>query len=89
VGKAHNPIVVVKRLCTILTGFRSKERGWAKMQIPFNNKCAESGDPLDRVNAVLDEINPELGYKGGVQWVCQVANNSGLGSCGKCKGPRR
>ena len=51
---------------------------------PFKGICEASGRPLDPKLAVLDELEPELGYDGKLRWVCPKANNSGSYSCGSC-----
>jgi len=84
---AHNPVAVAKRINVIATGCRNKGRNVAIRKYPFNGVCEISGQPLDKNHAVLDEIEPELGYAGKLRWVCPVANNSGKHSCGECVGP--
>jgi hypothetical protein len=87
IASAHNPIAVAKRINVLATKYRNKGRHAAIRKYPFNGVCEISGQPLDKKHAVLDEIEPELGYAGKLRWVCPVANNSGKHSCGGCVGP--
>ena len=84
---ARNPIAVAKRINVLATGYRNKGRNAAIRKYPFKGVCEISGRRLDKNHAVLDEIEPELGYAGRLRWVCPVANNSGKHSCGQCAGP--
>jgi hypothetical protein len=84
---ANNPIAVAKRINVLATGYRNKGRNVAIRKYPFKGVCEISGQPLDKNHAVLDEIEPELGYAGKLRWVFPVANNSGKHSCGECVGP--
>ncbi|OGF25748.1 hypothetical protein A2303_07170 [Candidatus Falkowbacteria bacterium RIFOXYB2_FULL_47_14] len=81
---AHNPVAVAKRIGVIATKHRNKGRISAKKRYPFKGICENSGLPIDKSIASLDEVEPEKGYSGILRWVCQKANNSGLGTCGKC-----
>lgn len=87
IGTAHNPVAVAKRINVLATGYRNRGRDAAIRRYRFNGICEASWQPLDRRHAVLDEIQPELGYAGKLRWVCSVANNSGKHSCGGCVGP--
>ena len=87
IGAAHNPVAVARRIGVLATANRNKGRDAAVRGYPFKAICEVSGAPLDRQHAVLDEMDPELGYAGRLRWVCQVANNSGKHSCGVCVGP--
>jgi hypothetical protein len=87
IGAAHNPEAVAKRINVLATGHRNKGRNAAIRSHPFKGICEVSGQVLERKHAVLDEIEPELGYAGKLRWVYPVANNSGQHSCGRCVGP--
>jgi|SRR5580700_893803 hypothetical protein len=87
IGAAHNPIAVAKRINVLATGYRNKGRAAAMRRYPFKGICEASGEPLEGNHAVLDEMEPELGYSGKLRWVCPVANNSGKHSCGGCVAP--
>jgi hypothetical protein len=84
VASAHMPPAVAKRLFALAARHRNKGRNAAIKRHPFKGKCEASGKALDRKNAHLDELQPELGYAGKVRWVCPKANNSGKFSCGDC-----
>lgn len=81
---AHAPAAVAKRVAAVAVRHRNRGRARAIRQNPFAGICAQSHLPLERQDAVLDEIEPELGYAGPVRWVCHKANNSGKRSCGGC-----
>jgi hypothetical protein len=82
---AHLPIAIVKRMHSIAAGHRNKGRGAAMKRHPFAGKCENSGLPLAREHAQLDEEEPEVGFTGKVRWVCSRANGNGKHSCGGCK----
>lgn len=82
---AHRPSAVAKRVTTLAVRYRNRGRDMAMKRHPFQGVCEASGAQLDRDHAVLDELEPELGYAGKVRWVCHRANNSGRHSCGVCK----
>jgi hypothetical protein len=91
---AHGPVAVAKRIGALAVRQRNRDRRAAIKKHPFNGICEESGLPLAGELAVLDEMEPELGYAGKLRWVCSRANNSGRNSCGGCptegiKSPRR
>ena len=81
---AHAPAAVARRIATVATRHRNKGRNAAMKKHPFKGICEQSGLPLERHDAVLDEIEPEKGYLGRVRWVCHKANNSGRRTCGDC-----
>ena len=85
IRSAHKPLAVIKSCHTITGGHRVKGRHAAMKRHPFSGICENSGRPLERIHAQLDEMEPELGYAGRVRWVCQRANNSGRHSCGGCE----
>ncbi len=84
VQNAQHPSAVAKKITAEAVKHRNRGRAAAIRRYPFKGKCEESGMPLDRRDAVLDELEPEKGYEGRVRWVCPKANNSGTRSCGKC-----
>jgi len=84
VGKARVPMAVVKRIVAEAMKHRNHGRDAAIRRRPFKGVCEASGAPLERVDAVLDELEPERGYEGAVRWVCPKANGSGKRSCGVC-----
>lgn len=84
VEKARKPSGVAKRIVARAMYHRNRKRRAAIARHPFHDICEKSGLPIDKVIASFDEIEPEEGYVGKVRWVCQKANNDGLGSCGKC-----
>lgn len=84
VGKARAPIAVAKRIVAEAMKHRNRGRQAAIRRHPFRGVCEASGAPLERVDAVLDELEPERGYAGAVRWVCPKANSSGKRSCGVC-----
>jgi hypothetical protein len=81
---AHAPAAVAKRIAVVAMHERNRGRVAAIRRYPFKGICEQSGRPLSDVDAVLDELEPHLGYAGRVRWVCQKANNSGKRSCGDC-----
>jgi hypothetical protein len=84
IAKAHNPVAVSKRITALAVRNRNLGRKEAIKKYPFKGICEASGLPLDREHACLDEVEPWLGYKGKLRWVCPKANNSGKYSCGRC-----
>ena len=84
VANANMPSAVAKRIFTEAAKQRNHGRSAAMKRHPFRGICEASGKPLHKVDAVLDECEPEKGYSGNVRWVCQKANNSGKRSCGFC-----
>ena len=84
VESAANPVAVAKRIVTEAMRQRNRGRNAARRRYPFKGLCEASGEPLSRVDAVLDEVDAEVGYEGRLRWVCPKANNSGKQSCGKC-----
>ncbi len=84
IAQAHEPSAVAKRIAVEAVRHRNKGRRAAILGHPFRGICENSGLPLDRKDAVLDELEPAKGYSGKVRWVCSKANNSGRRSCGKC-----
>jgi hypothetical protein len=82
---AHGPVAVTKRIVALAVRERNRGRLAAIKKHPFNGVCEESGWPLAREFAVLDEVEPERGYAGELRWVCSRANNSGRRSCGFCR----
>lgn len=84
VADAHNPVAVVKRIVVRAMQHRNKGRDAAKKEHPFRDICEISGLSIKSEIAALDEIEAEKGYSGELRWVCQKANNSGRGSCGRC-----
>jgi hypothetical protein len=85
VANAESSPAVAKRIASVAMRFRNRGRRPAIRRYPFRGICEASGLPLENRDAVLDELEPELGYAGQVRWICEVANNSGTGSCGGCK----
>lgn len=85
IAAAHKPVAVTKRISAFATRQRNQGRSAAMKRHPFSGVCEASGAPLDPKHAQLDEVEPELGYRGRVRWVCPRANNSGKMSCGVCK----
>lgn len=81
---AHAPAAVAKRIAVVAVRLRNRGRAAAMRRHPFTGLCEQSGERLQRHDAVLDELDPELGYAGRVRWVCHKANNSGKRSCGRC-----
>ena len=81
---ANMPAAVIKKIGTRIMKYRNNGREQAKKRHPFKGICEKSGLPIERVDAHLDELEPEKGYQGKVRWVCPRANNSGRKSCGKC-----
>jgi hypothetical protein len=84
VASANMPSAVAKRIVTVAMKHRNKGRSEAMKRQPFKGVCEASGKPLEKKDAVLDELEPEKGYAGKVRWVCPKANNSGKRSCGVC-----
>ena len=84
IAAAHKPVAVAKRIAVLAVRLRNRGRSEAKRRHPFKGICEASGRPLDPKLAVLDELEPELGYDGKLRWVCPKANNSGSYSCGSC-----
>jgi len=82
---AHMPSAVAKRIHSLAARHRMKGRAAAIKRHPFAGVCEASGQPLEKKFAQLDELDPELGYAGRVQWVCPQANKNGSHSCGVCK----
>jgi hypothetical protein len=88
IAQAHQPIGVAKRVHSLAARHRNKGRAAAMRRHPFAGICEASGLPLERKHAQLDELEPELGFRGKVRWVCSVANNNGKHSCGRCGVPQ-
>lgn len=84
VATAHAPTAVAKRIAVVAVRHRNRGRVAARRRHPFSGICEQSGERLERQDAVLDEIEPTRGFDGPVRWVCPKANNSGLRSCGRC-----
>jgi hypothetical protein len=84
ISTAHRPVAVTKRIVALAVRERNRGRLAAIKKHPSNGVCEKSGRPLDWEHAVLDEMEPELGFTGKLQWVCARANNSGKHSCGGC-----
>jgi hypothetical protein len=84
IAEAHNRVAVSKRITVLAVRNRNRGRWEATKKYPFKGICEASGLALDRAHACLDELEPHLGYKGKVRWVCAKANNSGRHSCGGC-----
>jgi hypothetical protein len=84
-AQAHSPTAVANRLAVLAVRNRNRGRAAAKRGYPFAGICEASGQPLASEHADLDELEPELGYKGRLRWVCKRANNSGKHSCGVCE----
>ena len=84
IENARYPAAVAKKLVAEAMKHRNRGRHKAIKSYPFQGVCEASGKPLDRVDAVLDELDPELGYNGRLRWVCPKANHSGRRSCGHC-----
>jgi hypothetical protein len=70
ISTTHSPVAVTKRIAPLAMRYRNKRRAAAIRKHPFKGVCEESGRPLDFKHAVLDELEPELGYAGKVRWVC-------------------
>jgi hypothetical protein len=83
-AQSHQPSAVAKRIVVRAMAHRNQGRRAAIKKHPFAGCCEASGLPIERHDADLDELDPTLGYAGGVRWVCKKANNSGRHSCGKC-----
>jgi hypothetical protein len=81
---AHSPVAVAKRIAVVAVRQRNRGRAAARKRHPFAGVCEASRRPLDKQDAVLDELDPELGYSGRLRWVCHKANSSGKRSCGGC-----
>ena len=64
VGQAHAPAAVAKRIVAEAMKHRNRGRRAAKKRFPFAGVCEASGAPLNESDAVLDELEPELGYNG-------------------------
>jgi len=84
IASAHSPVAVAKRITVFAVRKRNRGRAAAIKRYPFKGICEASNSHLDAEHAVLDELQPELGYSGLLRWVCHKANNSGKSSCGKC-----
>lgn len=84
VGKARAPVAVAKRIVAEAMKHRNRGRKAAIRRHPFKGICEASGARIERMDAVLDEIEPERGYEGKVRWACPKANGSGRRSCGVC-----
>lgn len=84
ISTAHCRVAVARRISVLATSQRNRGRDAARKTHPFKGICEASGLPLDVRHAVLDEVEPELGYAGKLRWVCSRANNSGKHSCGAC-----
>jgi len=82
VRNAKMPSAVAKRITTVAVRHRNQGRKAAINSHPFNGICEETGKKLNPIDKVLDELEPEKGYKGKVRWVCPKCNNSGKHSCG-------
>lgn len=85
VEQAHSPVAVSKKIAALAMRYRNRGRTAARNRYPFQGICEASGLPLEKIHAVLDELDPQLGYSGPLRWVCHRANNSGRHSCGKCE----
>jgi hypothetical protein len=81
---AYKPAAVARSIASYAVKFRNRGRPEAIKRHPFEGICEASGKPLDDRDKVLDELEPEKGYRGEVRWVCPKANNSGRRSCGGC-----
>jgi hypothetical protein len=84
VENAHAPAAVAKRIAVVAVRYRNRGRVAARRRHPFSGICEQSGERLERQDAVLDELEPTRGFDGRVRWVCPKANNSGMRSCGRC-----
>ena len=84
VRQARAPVAVAKRIVAEAMKHRNRGRSTAINRHRFKGICEASGAPLKKVDAVLDELEPERGYAGAVRWVCLKANGSGRRSCGVC-----
>jgi hypothetical protein len=82
VKDAEMPSAVAKRITAEAVRQRNKGRSAAIRSRPFRGVCEKTGRPLDSRDKVLDEMEPEKGYAGKVQWLCPKCNNSGVRSCG-------
>jgi hypothetical protein len=82
---AHNPVAVAKRIVVLAIAHRNVGRTAARKRHEYRGICEASGEPLKFDDAVLDELQREVGYTGPLRWVCPRANNSGKFSCGKCE----
>ena len=82
VKNAEKPSAVAKRITSEAVRHRNKGRSAAMHSHPFKDVCEATGKRLDSSDKVLDEVEPEKGYKGKVRWVCPKCNNSGTRSCG-------
>lgn len=82
IKNAEMPSAVAKRIKSEAVRQSNKGRVGAIRAHPFRGVCENTGKPLDPKDKVLDEVEPEKGYKGKVRWVCPKCNNSGTRSCG-------
>ncbi len=81
ISEADMPPAVAKRIASVATRQRNKGRAAAMKRHPFKGVCEATGRPLDELDKVLDELEPEKGYYGKVRWICPKCNNSGNRSC--------
>jgi hypothetical protein len=84
VDSAHQPSAVAKKITVYAVRQRNRGRVAARKNQQFLGICEESGRPLQKKDAVLDEVHAEKGYGGKLRWVCAKANHSGTHSCGGC-----
>src|SRR5258708_18493755 len=82
IARAHEPAAVTGRIRVIAQRSRNKGRRAAIKRKPFAGFCEKSGRRISREIAAYDELEPHKSYSGQGRWVCQRANNSGLGTCG-------
>ncbi len=82
--EADKPSAIARRISVVATRYRNRGRAEAVRRHPFRGICEASGGKLDIKDKHLDELEPEKGYRGKVQWVCPRANNGGMRSCDKC-----
>lgn len=88
VKHAEVPQAVAKKIAAAAVRLRNKGRAAAIKSHPFQGVCEATGMPLDSVDKVLDEMDPEMGYSGKVRWICPKCNNSGKRSCISGVSPR-
>ncbi len=69
--EAEMPPAVAKKIAAESMRHRNRGRSRARRRHEFQGICEASGLPLDKADAVLDELEPEKGYAGRVRWVCR------------------